>query len=95
MHYKGYYAKIKQDVEDQIFIGHVIGIKDIVGFHGKSESELEQAFHEAVDNYLAACDELNQSPKKTSEDSFSLNAAMRGMEDEVESEYTQANLKDN
>ena len=33
-------------------------------FHGESVSELETAFQEAVDNYLAACEELGQEPNK-------------------------------
>lgn len=64
MNYKGYFAKIEFDSEDHIFVGRVIGIPDVVGFHGKSVSELEAAFAEAVDNYLAACKELGQEPNK-------------------------------
>ena len=64
MNYKGYYAKVEFDSEDRIFVGHIIGIRDVVGFHGESVSELEEAFGEAVDNYLAACAELGQEPNK-------------------------------
>jgi predicted HicB family RNase H-like nuclease len=38
---------------DRIFVGHLAGVRDIVGFHGESVEELETAFHEAVDNDLA------------------------------------------
>jgi predicted HicB family RNase H-like nuclease len=64
MNYKGYCAKVEFDSEDDIFIGHVIGIRDVVGFHGESVAELETAFYEAVDNYLAACKKLGQEPNK-------------------------------
>ena len=64
INYKGYFAKVEFDPEDHIFVGRVIGIRDVVGFHGKSVSELEAAFAEAVDNYLAACKELGQEPNK-------------------------------
>jgi len=64
MNHNGYFAKVEFDPEDRIFIGRVIGIKDIVSFHGESVSELETAFHEAIDNYLAACKELGQKPNK-------------------------------
>ena len=64
MNYKGYFAKVEFDPEDHIFVGHIIGIRDIVGFHGESVEELETAFHEAVDNYLDACRELGQEPNK-------------------------------
>ena len=34
--------------EDRIFIGHIIGIRDVVGFHGESVAKLEKSFQEAV-----------------------------------------------
>lgn len=64
MKYKGYAARIEFDAHDRIFVGHLAGIRDIVGFHGTSVEELENSFHEAVDDYLAACAVLGQSPHK-------------------------------
>ncbi len=64
MNYKGYFAKVEFDPEDHIFIGHIIGIQDVVGFHGESVKELETAFKEAVDNYLDACKKFKQKPNK-------------------------------
>jgi predicted HicB family RNase H-like nuclease len=64
MTYKGYAAKIEYSDEDKCFIGHIAGIKDIVGFHGESVTELQTAFEEAVDDYLATCARLNRSPQK-------------------------------
>jgi predicted HicB family RNase H-like nuclease len=64
MSYKGYAARIEFDAEDRIFIGHVAGIRDTVGFHGASVAELEQAFHEAVDDYVRACEKLGQRPER-------------------------------
>jgi len=64
MQYNGYFAKVDFDPEDRLFVGRIIGIRDIVSFHGKSVTELETAFHDAVDNYLAACKELGQHPNK-------------------------------
>ena len=65
MSYNGYFAKVEFDNEDHVFVGRIIGISDVVGFHGESVIELETAFHEAVDNYLAACKELGQKPNKS------------------------------
>ena len=65
MNYKNYSAKIEFDQVDNIFVGHVIGIRDVIGFHGESVKEIEAAFHEAVDNYLAACEKLEQEPNKS------------------------------
>ncbi|MDR2173785.1 MAG: type II toxin-antitoxin system HicB family antitoxin, partial [Burkholderiales bacterium] len=64
MTYKGYAARVEYDAEDRIFVGHLAGIRDIVGFHGSSVDELEAAFHESVDDYLAACEKLGQKPDK-------------------------------
>ena len=64
MKYKSYFAKVEFDAEDRIFVGHIIGIRDVVGFHGESVEELEQSFKEAVDNYLDACKKLGQKPNK-------------------------------
>lgn len=62
--YKNYLARIEYDPNDRIFVGHLAGIRDIVGFHGSSVDELESAFHEAVDDYLSMCEQLGQSPDK-------------------------------
>ena len=61
MKYKSYIARIEYDEDDRIFVGHLAGIKDIVGFHGSTVDELENAFHETVDNYLAICEETGQA----------------------------------
>ncbi len=62
--YKAYSARIEFDDEDRLFVGHLAGIRDIVGFHGSSVDELEAAFHEAVDDYLAHCAKLGLPANK-------------------------------
>ena len=62
--YKGYIGTVEFDPEDRIFVGRVVGIRDGINFHGTSVDELETAFQESVDDYLAACEELGQSPNK-------------------------------
>ncbi len=64
MTYKGYAARIEYSDEDGCFVGHIAAISDIVGFHGESVEELRSAFHEAVDDYLAGCEEHGIAPKK-------------------------------
>ena len=64
MKYKGYIARIEYDEEDRIFVGHLAGIKDIVGFHGTTVDELEGAFHESVDNYIAISEETGRTAQK-------------------------------
>jgi len=64
MKYRGYFARIEFDDEDRIFVGHLAGIRDIVGFHGTTVDELENAFHEAVDNYISISEETGRQPQK-------------------------------
>ena len=55
--YRGYKARIEFDGKDRIFVGHIVGIRAIVGFHGSSVTELEEAFQEAVEDYIDFCRE--------------------------------------
>lgn len=64
MSYQGYTTRIEYDPDDRLFVGHLAGIRDIVGFHGTSVAELEAVFHESVDDYLSMCKQLGQSPDK-------------------------------
>ncbi|MFA5684921.1 MAG: type II toxin-antitoxin system HicB family antitoxin [Lysobacteraceae bacterium] len=64
MTYKGHAARVEYDAADRIFVGHLAGIRDIVGFHGATVDELESAFREAVENYIDACAKLGQAPNK-------------------------------
>lgn len=64
MNYKDYSARIEYSDEDQCLVGHIAGIRDIVGFHGDSVTELRSAFEEAVDDYLATCEKLDRSPQR-------------------------------
>jgi predicted HicB family RNase H-like nuclease len=58
MNYKGYAARIEYSEEDGLFVGHIAGIRDVVGFHGESVQELQSAFEEAVTDYLDTCAKL-------------------------------------
>jgi len=62
--YSGYTAKIEFDPDDNILFGNIIGIRDTVGFHGESVSEVKKAFHEAVDFYLESCEKSGREPNK-------------------------------
>lgn len=64
MKYKSYAARIEYDEHDRIFVGHLAGVRDIIGFHGSSVDDLEHAFRAAVDDYVAACVELKQKPER-------------------------------
>jgi predicted HicB family RNase H-like nuclease len=65
MNYEGYTAKIEYDPVDKIFVGHILGIRDIVSFHGSTVDELEAAFKEAVEHYLKVCAQIGQAPQRS------------------------------
>lgn len=91
MEYKGYHAQVEFDAEDGIFVGQVYGITDSLNFHGTSVTELEEMFHQSIDNYLAMCVKFGKAPDKEFKGSFnvrispelhkeiSLQAAQEGM----------------
>ena len=62
--YKGYTAHIEFSSEDECFVGHIKGIKDIVGFHAENLSEVKVAFEEAVNDYLDTCDRVGKTPQR-------------------------------
>lgn len=64
MIYQNYSAKVEYDSIDKIFVGHIVGIRDIVGFHGSTVEELESAFREAVDHYLEVCKKIGQPSQR-------------------------------
>ena len=64
MTYRGYIASLEFDPDDNILVGRVLDIDDIVTFHGESVAAFNAAFQEAVDDYVAACEKLGQAPEK-------------------------------
>jgi predicted HicB family RNase H-like nuclease len=62
MTYRGYAARVEYSEDDGCFVGHVVGIRDVIGFHGESVAELRSAFAEAVDDYLETCLKLGREP---------------------------------
>ena len=50
--YKNYKASIMYSEEDELFVGEVIGVSDSLYFHGRSVEELEESFHNCIDNYM-------------------------------------------
>ena len=64
MMYKEYIAQIVYSEEDDCFIGDLVGIRDIVSFHGDSLEEIRVAFEESVEDYLLTCQEFNRLPQK-------------------------------
>lgn len=65
MTYNGYSARIEYDDEDEIFFGKLAGIRDGVGFHAETVSELKNAFHDSVDDYIETCKKIGKEPQRS------------------------------
>lgn len=64
MEYNGYHARIEYDSQDNIFVGTVLGLNDVLGFHGSSVEELMLAFKDCIDNYLEWCKVAGKEPER-------------------------------
>lgn len=64
LNYKKYTGRVEYDDEAKIFHGEIIDTKDVITFQGTSVDEIEKAFRESIDDYLAFCQERGEKPDK-------------------------------
>lgn len=64
MKYRGYTARIEFDDRDNIFVGRVLGVRAIIGFHGETVSELRADFEAAIDHMIEECAKRGVPPEK-------------------------------
>ena len=64
LEYKGYHTTVTYDSDDDILVGRLIGINDVVGFHASDLKEFKENFHQSVDNYLDYCKEIGKTPDR-------------------------------
>ena len=72
MSYKGQTARLEFDDRDNIFVGHILGIADVIGLHADTVQALRAAFEEAVDDYIETCAKIGKEPQKPASPSLSL-----------------------
>lgn len=70
--YKGYVGSVAYSEPDLVFFGKIEGIDDLVNYEGESVTELTAAFHEAVDDYLAYCEDHGLKPEKSYTGTFNV-----------------------
>ena len=61
--YKGYIGVVEAD--EAAFVGRVAGLRDVITFEGATFAEVDQAFRESIDDYLAFCAERGEQPDRT------------------------------
>lgn len=60
--YRGFTASYGFDEADGVFHGRVLGIRDIVTFEADTLADLQQEFHDSVEDYLAFCEAHGKEP---------------------------------
>ena len=70
--YKNYNGTVEYSKEDECLFGKVVGIKSLLSYEGDSVKELEQNFHNIIDEYLADCEERSVEPERPYKGSFNV-----------------------
>lgn len=65
MEYKGFIGSVHYSSADEVFHGKIEFITDLVTFEGTNVRELKEALREAVDDYVAFCEEIGKPPVKS------------------------------
>lgn len=86
MKYKGYEGAVKFNEEASIFHGEVVNTRDVITFQGTSVKELQKAFRDSIDDYLAFCAEREEGDDKP----FSGKFVVRISPDQHRNLYTKA-----
>ena len=72
LEYKCYFGSIEVSIEDNVLYGKLLHINDLITFEAETVGELENAFKEAVDDYLEYCTQLGKVAEKPFKGSFNV-----------------------
>lgn len=64
MKYKNYIGHVTFDDEAGIFHGEVINTRDVITFQGTTVEEIQKAFVDSIEEYLAFCRSRGELPEK-------------------------------
>lgn len=64
LEYKGYFTKIHYSAEDKVLYGKIEEIPALVNFESTSAKDIVQEFHNAVDDYILAMEEVENMRNK-------------------------------
>ena len=70
--YKGYTGSVHYNEEDRVFYGKVEYIRSLVSYEGTDVASLHAAFEEAVEDYLALCQQQGKAPEQPFSGSFNV-----------------------
>ncbi len=72
LQYKGYAGSVEYSAEERCLHGKVLCIDSLLMYDGANVDELETAFRETVDGYLALCARKGISPNKPYSGNFNV-----------------------
>ncbi|MDR0456309.1 MAG: type II toxin-antitoxin system HicB family antitoxin [Treponema sp.] len=72
MEYKGYLGTVEYDAEAKIFHGDIINTRDVITFQGTTVNEIERAFKDSINGYIAWCKEDGIEPEKPYSGKFNI-----------------------
>jgi predicted HicB family RNase H-like nuclease len=81
LEYKGYHTKVEYIAENDCLYGKIEGINDLVTFEAHDLKSVKKEFHDAVDDYLAFCEEIGQEPQKEYKGLFNVRTARHAPSD--------------
>lgn len=72
MSHRGYLGSVEFDQDERIFYGKLEFIRALVSYEATDAEGLLGAFREAVDDYIADCEERGMPPEKPLKGSFNV-----------------------
>jgi len=63
---------VEYDAQAKIFHGEIINTRDVITFQGTTVKEIEQAFKDSINDYIAWCKEDGVEPEKPYSGKFNI-----------------------
>ena len=70
--HKGYAGTIEASIEDGCLHGNILFINDLITYEGNTVEEIKASFEDAVDRYLAYCEETEKLADKPCSGTFNV-----------------------
>jgi predicted HicB family RNase H-like nuclease len=87
--YKGYTGTIEASIEDGCLHGKILFIDDLITYEGNTVDDIKTSFEEAVDHYLAYCEETGKPANKPYSGTFNVRVGQELHRKAVEVAYHQ------
>jgi predicted HicB family RNase H-like nuclease len=62
LHHRGYDGSVLYSAEDKVLHGRLLGIRNFIIYEGDDLTSLEATFKQAIDEYIADCEQLGCRP---------------------------------